>query len=220
MSAPPSRSTPLSDEDYAQLLSAGLDNDDAALRRLVDLMTPVVHVRVARALRRRLHDARGRDLRQDLEDLTQDVFAALFAKDGKALRAWNAERGLSFLSFVGFLAEREVAMRLRTTKRNPWTEDPTTMDALNRALGPSASTENYIESRDLLARLLEELRQWLTPEGQRYFQLLYVDERSISDVAATSGTTADALYAWRSRLVKKVRKLRDKIHSEGHTHGG
>lgn len=201
--------------DFARLMREGLAGDDDALQRLVDLMTPVVHVRVCRALRRRLHDARGRDLRQDLEDLTQDVFAALFAKQGKALRAWNADRGLSFLSFVGFLAEREVAMRLRTTKRNPWTEDPTATDELSRAIGCVPSHESQVESRDLLARLLEELVQWLTPEGRRYFQLLYVDERTVSEVAEASGTTADALYAWRSRLLKKVRKLREKLNTEG-----
>ena len=208
------RPVPETDRDYAKLLQDGLGGDDVALRTLIDLMTPVVHVRVARALRRRIHDARGRNLRQDLEDMTQDVFTTLFAKRGKALRAWNAERGLSFLSFVGFLAEREVAMRLRTAKRNPWTEDPTAADDLNKAAGLSDSPEGYIESRDLLATLWEDLRHWLTPEGRQYFQLLYVDQQSIADVAARAGTTTDALYAWRSRLVKKVRKLREKIDDE------
>lgn len=200
-----------SDEEYRRLLKTSLDGDDPSLRRLVELMTPVVHVRVARAVRRRVHEARGREVRQDLEDLTQDVFAALFAKNGKALRAWNPERGLSFLSFVGFLAEREVGMQLRTAKRNPWTEDPTADDALGRAMGPASSPERAVETRDLLHRLLEELRIWLTPEGRRYFQLLYIDEKSVTEVADAAGTTADALYAWRSRLVKKVRKLREKI---------
>jgi len=207
------------DSYFARLLDEGLTGDDAALRRLVDVMTPVVQVRVARALRRRIHDAKGRDLRDDCEDLVQDVFTALFAKQGKALRAWNAERGLSFLSFVGFLAERQVAICLRTAKRNPWTEDPTSMDDLNRAPEMSSSPERYLESRDLLAALLEELRQWLTPEGRQYFQLLYVDQQSIADVAQRAGTTTDALYAWRSRLVKKVRKLRDQMMQEDRQNG-
>ncbi|MEO1334362.1 MAG: hypothetical protein AAFV29_01905, partial [Myxococcota bacterium] len=83
----------------------------------------------------------------------------------------------------------------------------------------SSSPERYLESRDLLAALLEELRHWLTPEGRQYFQLLYVDQQSIADVAQRAGTTTDALYAWRSRLVKKVRKLRDQMMQEDRQNG-
>ena len=203
-----------SEPDYVRLLEQGLAGDDAALTTLVDTLTPIVQVRVARALRRRRGQARGRDMREDLEDMTQEVFAALFERQGRALKAWDPTRGLSFLSFVGFLSEREVAMRMRTAKRNPWTEDPTTDSGLVRAVGAAGSMERDLESRDLLVRILADLKQWLTPEGRQYFQLLYIDQRPVAEVAATAGTTAQALYAWRSRLVKKVRKIRDERLSE------
>ena len=196
------------DVDYRRLVKDGLDRDDAALRCLVDAMRPVVRTRVLRALRRRQAGARGRDVRQDADDLVQDVFAALFAKGAKALRAWEPHRGLSFLGFVGLLAEREVGMRLRTTKRHPWTEDPTSDDVLDGALGSMSTFETYLETRDALARILEQLMRWMTPEGQRYFQLLYVDGQSVQEVAQHAGTSADAVYAWRSRLMKKARALR------------
>ena len=209
------KTEPMTNDDYVAVLRKALDGDETTLRDLINLMTPVVHVRVARTMHRRQQDARGRDLRQDIEDLTQEVFAALFSKDAKALRAWDPERGLSFLNFVGFLAEREVAMRFRSAKRNPWTEDPATMEELNRAVGVTGCPEHYIESRDLLAFMLGEIQQWLTPEGRQYFQLLYVDQQSVADVAERSGTTKNALYVWRNRLLKKVRAVREQLHHDG-----
>lgn len=205
--------TRISEEELPTVLEKALGGDREALANLVGVITPVVHVRVARALRRRRDEARGRAMRQDCEDLVQDVFAALFDRQGKALRAWDPSRGLGLLSFVGFLAEREVAMRLRSAKRNPWTEDPTEDDKL--ALATEARRiEGHVESRDLLVRLLNELNTWLTPEGRLYFQLLYVEEKSVAQAAHAANTTTDSLYAWRSRLTKKMRKVRTGLAAE------
>ena len=195
-------------DDPARWLSHGLEGDSTALRHLVNAMRPVVQTRVIRALRRRAHNARGRDLRQDAEDLVQDVFAALFARNARALRAWDPKRGLSFLGFVGFLSEREVSIRLRTAKRHPWIEDPTAAETLDRALGAVPCPSTRLEARDALVKVLNELGQWMSPEGRRYFQLLYVDGRSVHDAALNAGTTTNAVYAWRSRLMKKARTLR------------
>lgn len=213
--------TPLPEHELPDVLARALDGDAGALDTLVAALAPVVHVRVARALRRRQSEARGRAQRQDCEDLVQDVFATLFDRSAQALRAWDPDRGLGFLSFVGFLAEREVAMRLRSAKRSPWTEEPTEDERLHMVTDHAAMVQDagrpeaYLESRDLLGRMLDELLTWLTPEGRHYFQLLYVEEKSVAQVAEESGTTTQALYAWRSRLSKKMRKLRDKIATEG-----
>lgn len=183
---------------------------------LVKTMAPVVHVRVARELRRRRPPGERKSRREDVEDLTQEVFASLFNQGGKALRAWDPSRGLDFLGFVGFLSERAVAMQLRSAKRNPWTEDPTEPQVVEQVAnrGRSDTPVRQLESRDMLSAVLSELRAWLTPDGQRYFQLLYVDERPIVEVAREEGTTADALYAWRSRLLKKTRAIRERLQSE------
>jgi hypothetical protein len=41
------------------------------------------------------------------------------------------------------------------------------------------------------------------------FQMLYVEERSVEEVMATTEMTRDAIYAWRSRFRKLVAKLAD-----------
>lgn len=209
----------MTDAEVRRRLDAALGGDARAMQGLIDDIAPIVQVRVARALLRRRSQARGRDLRQELEDLVQEVFAALFEKGAKALRMWDPARSLSFGGFVGFLAEREVSMRMRTGKRNPWTEDPTMDEHLVSLSGNESTVEATIISRNLLARIAERLRERLSPRGRQYFQLLFVDNLDIQEVAHETGTTPAALYAWRNRLSKVLRELKAEIEREEDSHG-
>lgn len=195
-------------------LKRALAGNEAAMRGLVQALTPVIQGRVARTLLRRAPSARGRNTRQELEDLVQEVFAALLSHQGRALLAWDQARGLSFERFVAFLAEREVGMIMRTGKRNPWTEDPTLDDTIVRLGGSTASHEEVVASRELLEQLGERLRERLSPKGRQFFQLLYIEDQSVDAVAQRTGTSPDALYAWRSRLSRLVRELRDELAME------
>ena len=67
-------------------------------------------------------------MRQEVEDMTQDVFAMLFAHDGKVLRSWDEERGMGIVGFVGLVAERHVASMMRSGRRNPWKDTPEELD--------------------------------------------------------------------------------------------
>src|SRR5262245_8316373 len=92
-------------------IRAAIAGDAGAIAELLSAATPVVQARVARALLRR-PETRGRDIHADVADLTQEVFVALFTADGKALKAWDPARGLSFANFVGLLAQRRVSSLL------------------------------------------------------------------------------------------------------------
>ena len=190
------------------LVARAAARDAGAAATLVDGMAPVIRRRVACALARRRDQARGRALRPDLEDLVQETFAGLFADEGRALRAWDPARGLGFLGFVGMLAEREVGMRMRTRRRHPWTEDPTAEDTLMHLGGSTESLALQIERRDLVRRVVARLAERLSPLGRRYFELLFLDAQPVQAIAAETGASADALYAWRSRLTRLVREVR------------
>jgi RNA polymerase sigma-70 factor, ECF subfamily len=58
-----------------------------------------------------------------------------------------------------------------------------------------------------LRLLLDRLREKLSPLGQRLFELLFVQEMSPEETMAATGLSADAVYAWRSRLRRLARKL-------------
>jgi hypothetical protein len=105
----------LMSEFDSERLEKALSGDAAALRATVDQMTPVVRARVTRSLGRRL-GFRAPGFEDEVNDLTQEVFVTLFTSDARALRAWDPGRGLSFLNFVGLLAQHRAAQILRTNR--------------------------------------------------------------------------------------------------------
>ncbi len=197
--------------DDATLVEKALAGDARAVRSLVDRLTPVIQARVARGLLRRSASAAGRDVRQEVEDLAQEVFVALFAQGGRVLRTWSPSKGLSLRNFVGLVAERQTASILRSGKRSPWTEDPTESPDLDRAGGTDQETERRVISRDLLATVVGLLRTELSPKGLHLFELLMLEQRTVADVCAATGMKTDAVYAWRSRLAKRVRQIAKKV---------
>lgn len=210
---PVSRASMQDAEDQA-LVKRALDREQAAVRELVNLLTPVVQVRVARALVRS-ERRRGRDPRQEVADLTQDVLASLFADGARALRAWEPTKGLSLKGFAGILAERRCASILRTARRNPWTEDPT-LDAGVEL--PDSPLEDRVESRQTLSRLLQKMNEVLSPLGCSLFRQLLVEQRPAAEVSQRTQMSLEAIYAWRSRLAKLLKSLRAEIEDE--TAGG
>jgi RNA polymerase sigma-70 factor, ECF subfamily len=201
----------MDDEEAYRLVRAALagggGGDQDALTRLVALLTPVIHTRVARTLvaHRSLLGA-NRNVRQEVEDLTQDVFLHLFARDGRVLRRWKAERGLSLENFVGLVSERHVWSFLRSGKRNPRKEEPMPAKDPNRE-ARDVDPEKITTGRELWRLLLDRLREKLSPLGYHLFELLFVEDLSVSETMAVSGLSAAAVYAWRSRLRRLAKKI-------------
>ncbi len=191
-----------------EMLQAALAADRSAVRALVSHLLPVVQARVMRALHRRGKAlGRGRDPKQELDDLTQEVMAALFTDHARVLRSWDPTRGLSLLNFVGLVAERQVAAVFRTGRRSPWTEDPTLASELDDLDGELTQPDALLASREMLAVLLDLLRERLSPLGLHLFHLLVIQEVPVAEVSAATNMSMDAVYAWRSRLIRLVRQL-------------
>ncbi len=191
------------------LLIPAFSGDADALRRLAVGLLPIIQIRVARALLRWSSQAAGRDRRQELEDLSHEVLLSMLVNDGRALRGWDESRGLSFESFVGLIAEREVISIMRIARRNPWTEEPTVDEGLDSP--DEKDVELRIESHQLLERLLARLRVVLSPQGHRVFELLFIRQLGVPEVCTHTGLNRDAVYAWRSRLRRIARTVRDDL---------
>lgn len=200
-------------EDARRVMQA-LNGSSAAVRALVESLTPVVRARVARVLLRRSGAAQGRDVRQELDDLTQDVFVALFEQKGKVLQSWSPDGGLSLANFVGLVAERRTHSTLRSRRQSPWSEDPTDPVDFQRSRESGPGPEGRIAERDLLRAVLERLRAGLSPKGLRLFELILVEQRPVPEVCAAMNMKAAAVYAWRSRLAKQARAAREAVLSE------
>jgi RNA polymerase sigma-70 factor, ECF subfamily len=193
-------------EESVGLVDGALAGDRLALTRLVAALTPVVQARVARTLLSRRWGRGGRDVRHEVEDLAQDVFLSLFANQARVLRSWQAERGLSLENFVGLVSERHVVSFLRSGRRNPWKEELTSGDQLDVRVD-QPTPDRVAAGRQQLRLLVDRLRDQLSPLGFHLFELLYVRELSLPETMTASGLSADAVYAWRSRLRRLAREV-------------
>jgi RNA polymerase sigma factor (sigma-70 family) len=196
----------VAEDDVSQArIRAALAGDAQALRTLVDTLMPVVQSRAARALAR--YRPRSRDGRQDVEDVVQEVFAALFEQEGRVLRHWDPARGLSLRNFVGLVAQRTAHGILRSGKRTPWPDDPMApidMEALDEA---SEDPMPRLNSRAELERLFARLTEELSPRGLELFQRLCVQQEDVRAVAQSTGMTEQAVYAFRKRLERTARDI-------------
>jgi RNA polymerase sigma-70 factor (ECF subfamily) len=204
----------MSGDAEATLVARALARDAAAVRALVDALTPVVQARAARVLGKRAGGTTGRSARQELEDMAQEVFVALFANDARALRGWDRARGLSLANYVGLIAEHQVASILRSGRRSPWTDEPTAVDTLSGTIDDASLPEAHVASREAFEAILQRLRAALTPRGLELFYALFVDGASVESVCQTTAMSEDAVYAAKSRILKVLRKVAAEIDAD------
>ncbi|WP_437309306.1 RNA polymerase sigma factor [Sorangium sp. So ce388] len=199
---------------YQALVAEALTRDRRAVRTLVKELEPVVHARVARVLLRR-GAGRAHDIKEEVKDLVQHVFAHLFAKDGHVLRQWDPVRGLSLQNFVGLIAEREVTTLLRSRRQSAWqVEEPTVPEGFEQNAMNADGPEEISASRELLVDLLAAVRATFSEEAIEIFQWLIIEERTVDEVCALTGKSAGAVYAWRIRLERRVAELAKEILSD------
>jgi RNA polymerase sigma factor (sigma-70 family) len=204
-----SRSIPFDPER----VRAALTGDAHAMHELVTEAKPIVRTRASWALAR--FRGRGAGPRHDLEDLTQDVFAALFEHDGRALRAWDPALGLSFRNFIGLLTQRHVAGMLRGAATalplgEPFAEEGGPhLDARD-----GFSLENHVASRELLRGLWRCLCGSLSPRGLVLFERLYLDGQPIAEVCESLGMSSHAVYQWRHRIALAAREALTSLECE------
>ena len=195
-------------EETRDLVRRALARDPAAVKTLVDRLSPVIERKVASTLWKR---SPGRDVRQEVRDMTQAVFLSLFEDDGKALRAWDPNRGSPLEAFVALLAHRQVISLLRRGRTSPWPDEPTEFERLERIAPTAMGPEQVVASREHLTALLDRIQEELSPTGLELFQCLIVDDEPLAEVSLKVGKSEQALYQWRSRLLKQIRTLSAEI---------
>ncbi len=203
------------------LVQRALSGDRNALLAFVRLVTPVIQARVARVLHARGRRA-GAAVRDEVEDITQQVFLSLFERDAHVLRVWDPQRGLSLKNFVGLVAERDAMSIARRGRRSPCVvQDDNSVDRDAAAEGQQLveSFELQVESRDILLNVVHTLRERLSPLGLQLFEMLVVDQMPVDEVASAMSMTAVAVYAWSSRLAKQARAIASEFAQE-HTMSG
>ncbi len=186
------------------LVTRALGRDRASVRVLVRRLLPVIRAVVGHGLRRR-----GGRVQSDLEDYTQDIWLALLADDGRRLRAYDPARGASFEGYVGVVAERELADRLRreTAKRRGGDHTAVDSEALGRVPGDVADPEAATSARRQAEALRAHIDRALPERGRLVFRYLYVDGRGVAEVAAALGVKTQVVYNWQHRIRNEARTV-------------
>jgi RNA polymerase sigma-70 factor (ECF subfamily) len=202
-------------DDLKILIERALSGDGASVRALIDRLSPVIMRRVEATLWRRTGRANAG---QEAADMAQEVFVALFQADGRALRSWDPGRGMSFDNFIGLLAQHQVVSILRNKRTSPWREEPTVTEEIEPLGDTAVSPETITSSREDLRLLVDRLRETLSPRGLEVFQRMIIDEEPLEALVARTGMTRDALYQWKSRVLRTVRSLAEEIAADKAKH--
>jgi len=193
--------------------AAVIDKDNEAINEIVRTLTPIIQTNVARVLYRRQAGAQGRVVRQEVEDLTQDVFVMLLADNGRRLLAWDPSCG-SVSVFFGLIAQRCVHNILSSRKQSPWTEDPAEVNELDTKITHKDDMERQISSRDTLRAIGKRLVKGLNERDLKLFDLMYVQQLDDQVVREAVGISRDALYQARRRLIKRAQELAGDLFSD------
>lgn len=188
------------------LVVAALARQPAAVSELVRRLTPAIQRSVTRLLYRAGTEKQG-NIPQEVEDLVQEVFVALFAKSGQTLRRWTPTDSGSLEGFIGMVAQRAVITILRSRRQSPFQLRPQAPEDFARKPANGAQPEERVAAKDSLVRIAHHLREKLSPEGLQMFYGLFVWEDSIADLSARTGLKPEAIYQWRSRLKRQVLAL-------------
>ena len=191
------------DERLVESALAGLAG---ARRELAGRLLDVVQREVAFVLRRAVV-GQGRDPRQEVRDLVQEVLVSLFENDGRELRRWDPARGRSLDSFVRLVARRKAARILGQRKGNPWADQPVDPQAIDddELDAEADALLRQLEQREELGSVLDALYARMSDRDFQLFDLLFVEERDPAEVADALNMTRGAVNAWAYRTRKLAR---------------
>ena len=212
----------MNDDDHA-LLDGVLAGDPRAQRRFVAQFHRPIRQTIAATWAQR-----GARLGEaDLDDALQQVFVALFNRDGQVLRQWKGEASLR-----GYLRgiARKLAMRLLSRIARDGgrfrlildapvggveTEDrPTLLEAVSDSTGADTlDAEQWLQLRQERERLRAAILAQLTERGRALYQWIYVEELDVDVVAQRAEMTPNNVYQWRNRIARVAEKV---LHEAGY----
>ena len=188
--------------DVDPIVAAYLAGEPDAAARFVATFDSVVREAIGRFLALR---ARARvDL---VDDLTHEVFLALFRDDGRKLRTFAGRDGCSLAGWLRVVAVRLTIDRLRRDTRLVALDDETPgMLQLRRTLrSTDPDPEATMQGAETAERLAVAMAE-LGPKDRLLAELHLVRGRALEEVAEVLGVTMNAAYVRKSRLLERLRR--------------
>jgi RNA polymerase sigma-70 factor (ECF subfamily) len=183
----------------AELIAAVLQGDTASFEPLIRKYQPRVFASARRYARRE----------SEVEDIVQEVFIKAFQK----LAGFRGEA--PFEHWLMRLAVRTCYDFLRAHQRNRETtftelSQPET-DWLNQfVVNPAAADEHAEAARELIRRILDRL----SPSARLVITLLEIEERTVKEIAETTGWSVPLVKVRAFRARAEMRKILARITKE------
>ena len=173
--------------------------DDAAWFEFTEIYRPLIY---RLACRRGLQHA-------DAEDLVQQVFSAV----ARAIDRWevDADRG-RFRTWLSRVASNAILNALTRRAPDRGTGDSALQDLLDAqpaADGPASEMVRIEHRREVFRWAARQIRPEFHPDTWDAFWLTAIDGRDAAEAARELGRTRGAIYAARSRV---MRRLKEKVH--------
>jgi RNA polymerase sigma factor (sigma-70 family) len=184
------------------LVVAAIADAPGARARLFETYAPVVHAAINRHLM-----LRGRGRLDVAEDLTHEVFLALFHDDARRLKHFEGRNGCSFSGWLRVVAVRLAIDVLRRERRFvSLDDDAPAMTDLRRALrSETGDPELDLQGSETATRLADAIAT-LGAKDRLLVELHVVRGASLPAVAAALGVTANAAYVRKSRVLERLRR--------------
>jgi RNA polymerase sigma-70 factor (ECF subfamily) len=138
----------------------------------------------------------------DTADMVQDVFVALV----QAMPHFRYDANRSFRAWLGTLALNRWRDRLRKRAAVPVGDHDPVWNGLVSA-DPKEAFEESEYRATLLSRALAEVRPEFSPGVWEMFQLAALEGVAPAEAARRLGTSANAVYLARARVVRRLREV-------------
>lgn len=178
------------------LLQVQAGDDPKAWDEFVAVYRPVVY-RLAR--RRGLQDA-------DAEDLAQQVLVSV----ARSIESWEKrDESTRFRHWLRTVAKNAILnMLTRGPKERP-AGSTSVQEFLNQQGNGDSDVERDLEleyRREIFFRAAAQVKSEIATDSWKVFELAVIEDIPIEQVAATLGKSVGAVYAARSRVMKRLRR--------------
>ena len=195
------------------LLEAASNGGRAEVDALVRYLTPYIQKRVAHELLRRGHGQRR--IRWDVEDGVHEVWAHLLDSDWRILRRWDPKREVPLKSFVAMVTTHHLIDVQRSGRKTPFLEEPAPVGDLERDSPLVEDIEQRTEQKSFLSKLLNRLRERLSPAAWEIFGVMYLEDMEVAEAASRTGMTVSSVYSHRKRISKIAHQVAAQIAQDG-----
>lgn len=159
---------------------------------------------VQNVVRKVLFRKTGRCLKEDIEDLRNEIFARLFDKGCRRLKQYDADKGLSPGSWILLISNR-ILLNILEKK------DPHSISGYKNLIPIkeelfSDKKQEWLETREDLG-LIESALEKLLSSQRMVIKLRYFDEMSLPEIAVLMNRSANAVYNLKFRAISQLRKL-------------